>query len=43
MLLLEPQAEFGLIRYRAFKLVPDAGATFAFARVAKKQELPLDK
>jgi hypothetical protein len=40
--LLEPQAEFGFIRYRAFKLVPDKGATFPFLRVAKRQTLPLE-
>jgi len=40
--LLEPQAEFGFIRYRAFKLVPEKGATFAFLRVAKRQALPLE-
>lgn len=39
--LLEPQAEFGFIRYRAFKLVPEKGATFPFVRVARKQPLPL--
>ena len=39
--LLEPQAEFGLIRYQAFKLVPEKGDLFPFLRVAKKQGLPL--
>jgi hypothetical protein len=39
--LLEPQAEFGFIRYRALRLVPEKGATFPFVRVAKKQTLPL--
>jgi hypothetical protein len=39
--LLEPQAEFGFIRYRAFKLVPEKGAIFPFLRVAKRQALPL--
>ena len=39
--LLEPQAEFGFIRYRAFNLLPEKGATFPFVRVAKKQALPL--
>ena len=33
--LLEPQAEFGLIRYRAYKLVPDKGTAFPFLRVVK--------
>ncbi len=39
--LLEPQAAFGLIRYRAFKLVPEQGALFPFLRLAKRQTLPL--
>lgn len=39
--LLEPQAEFGFIRYRALGLVPEKGTTFLFVRVAKKQTLPL--
>jgi hypothetical protein len=40
--LLEPQAEFGFIRYRAFKLVPEKGAMFPFLRVAKRLALPLE-
>lgn len=40
--LLEPQAEYGFIRYRAFKLVPDKDATFAILRVAKHLTLPLE-
>jgi Zinc carboxypeptidase len=39
--LLEPQAEFGFIRYRAFKLVPDQGAAFPLLRVARRQSMPL--
>jgi hypothetical protein len=39
--LLEPQAEFGFIRYRAFKLVPEKGAVFPFLRVVRKQALPV--
>jgi hypothetical protein len=39
--LLEPQAEFGLIRYRMYGLVPDKGATFPFVRVARRQSMPL--
>jgi len=31
--LLEPQSEYGLIRYQAYKLVPEKGATFPFVRV----------
>jgi hypothetical protein len=40
--LLEPQAEFGFIRYRMFKLVPEKGAAFPFLRVARRQTLPLE-
>jgi hypothetical protein len=40
--MLEPQAEFGFIRYRAFGLVPDKSATFPLLRVARRQVLPLD-
>ena len=40
--LLEPQAEFGFIRYRMFKLVPAVSATFPFLRVTKRQTLPLE-
>lgn len=39
--LLEPQAEFGLIRYRMYNLVPRTGATFPIVRVGKRQALPL--
>ena len=39
--LLEPQAEFGFIRYRAFKLVPEKGSIYPFLRVARKQALPV--
>jgi hypothetical protein len=39
--LLEPQSEYGLIRYRACKLVPEAGSTFAILRVAKGVRLPV--
>jgi hypothetical protein len=39
--LLEPQAEFGLIRYRSCKLVPEKGSPFPFLRVAKRLALPL--
>jgi hypothetical protein len=40
--LLEPQSEFGLIRYRAFKLIPAKGDVFPFVRVLKTAALPLD-
>jgi hypothetical protein len=39
--LLEPQSQYGLIRYRAFKLVPQAGDIYAFYRVVKPAALPL--
>jgi hypothetical protein len=34
--LLEPQSEFGLVRYRKFKLVPEAGGVFEILRLAGK-------
>lgn len=33
--LLEPQSEYGLIRYQAYKLVQQPGSTFPFVRVVK--------
>jgi hypothetical protein len=39
--LLEPQSEYGFIRYRAFKLLPEKGSTFAFCRITKAGNLPL--
>ncbi len=39
--LLEPQAEFGFIRYRAYNLLPAKGTAFAFLRVVRRQALPL--
>lgn len=33
--LLEPQSDYGLIRYQAYKLVPPRGSAFAFIRVVK--------
>jgi len=39
--LLEPQSEFGLIRYWAYKLVPAAGDVWAFYRLTKVQDLPV--
>jgi hypothetical protein len=35
--LLEPQSEYGLIRYQAYKLVPQKGTVFRFIRVVKKK------
>jgi hypothetical protein len=35
--LLEPQSEYGLIRYQAYKLVPQKGAVFRFIRVVKRK------
>ena len=37
--LLEPQSEYGFIRYWKFKIVPDKGGIFAFYRHVKGQEL----
>ncbi|MGA2533642.1 MAG: M14 family zinc carboxypeptidase [Candidatus Aminicenantales bacterium] len=39
--LLEPESDFGFIRYRKFGLVPKAGDIFAFYRVVKPQTLLL--
>jgi hypothetical protein len=39
--LLEPQSQYGLIRYWSFKLVPAPGDVYAFLRVIKPQDLPL--
>jgi len=39
--LLEPESEYGLIRYRKFRLMPEAGNLFAFTRVIKPQTLKL--
>lgn len=33
--LLEPQSEYGLIRYQAYKLVPQKGAEFPILRIVK--------
>jgi hypothetical protein len=39
--LLEPQSEYGLIRYKAYKLIPEKGSVFPIIRVAKAAKLPL--
>lgn len=39
--LLEPQSQYGLIRYWTFKLVPEKGDVYPFFRVIRKQDLPL--
>ncbi|NIM58715.1 MAG: DUF2817 domain-containing protein [Candidatus Aminicenantes bacterium] len=39
--LLEPQSQYGFIRYWKFKLVPEAGDIFAFYRFVGKKALPL--
>ncbi|MBM3285043.1 MAG: DUF2817 domain-containing protein [Candidatus Aminicenantes bacterium] len=39
--LLEPQSQYGLIRYWAFKLVPEKDGFFAFYRLVKPASLPL--
>jgi hypothetical protein len=38
--LLEPRSQYGLIRYRAFGLVPQAGGRFAFTRYLGEGRLP---
>lgn len=37
--LLEPQSEYGFIRYRTYKLVPEAGNFFDILRLARAQDL----
>jgi hypothetical protein len=39
--LLEPQSEFGLIRYWKFKLVPEAGGVFAVFRTTAAPSIPV--
>jgi hypothetical protein len=39
--LLEPQSDFGLIRYWSYKLVPASGDVWAFYRLTKVQDLPV--
>jgi len=39
--LLEPQAQYGLIRYWKYGLVPEEGDVFPFYRVTTRSELPL--
>jgi hypothetical protein len=39
--LLEPQSQYGFIRYRKFKLVPEVGDIFPFYRFVGKKALPL--
>jgi len=39
--LLEPQSQYGLIRYWTFNLVPEAGNIYAIYRVVKPVALPL--
>jgi len=39
--LLEPQSQYGFIRYWKFKLVPEAGDIFPFYRFVGKEALPL--
>jgi hypothetical protein len=39
--LLEPQSQYGLIRYWSFKLVPEPGNFFAFSRFVGQKTLPL--
>jgi hypothetical protein len=39
--LLEPQSQYGLIRYWMYRLVPEKGDVFPFLRVTKPGDLPL--
>lgn len=39
--LLEPQSQYGLIRYWSYRLVPEKGNIYAFFRVIKPASLPL--
>jgi hypothetical protein len=39
--LLEPQSQYGFIRYWKFNLVPEKGSIYDIFRVTNKQELPL--
>lgn len=39
--LLEPQTQYGFIRYQKFKLVPEVGDLFAFYRYVGKEILPV--
>lgn len=39
--LLEPQSEYGLIRHRVFKLLPEKGANFPIARLRIHRKLPV--
>ncbi|HNW58303.1 MAG TPA: DUF2817 domain-containing protein [bacterium] len=39
--LLEPQSDYGLIRYWKFHLVPEAGNYYALYRIVAEQDLPL--
>jgi len=39
--LLEPQSDFGLIRYWTYKLVPAPGDVWSFFRLTRPQDLPL--
>lgn len=38
--LLEPQSDYGFIRYWKYKLVPEKGAIFVFYRIPEKPKLP---
>lgn len=39
--LLEPESQYGLIRYWKFELVPEAGDIFSFFRYTGKKDLPV--
>ncbi|OQB58304.1 MAG: Zinc carboxypeptidase [Candidatus Aminicenantes bacterium ADurb.Bin147] len=39
--LLEPQSDYGFIRYGKFKLIPEAGGLYEIRRYAGKEDLPV--
>ncbi len=39
--LLEPQSDFGFIRYGKFKLAPEAGGLYEIRRYTGKEDLPV--
>ena len=39
--LLEPESDYGLIRYRHFALTPEAGSYYAIYRLVQAREMPL--
>lgn len=39
--LLEPESQYGLIRYQTFQLVPRAGTVYPFTRLVETSDLPM--